>query len=149
MWIYWSLNDSKSPKVPRTFLGILADLNNAVIWTVSTRPVISKSLYHSFGDCTKSTNYNWYNCYFRVQQFFLFPSKVVVLIPLFAFFQFTLWSVGTAKSTILQVLFFCWLSLGLVVWPRLGDPFISQNSKGVRVSQGQILGCAYTICSYG
>ena len=27
----------------------------------------------------------------------------------------------TAKSTILQVLFFCWLLLGLVFWPRWGD----------------------------
>ena len=44
------------------------------------------------------------------------------------FFTFTLWSTGTAKSTIWQVLFFkyfCWLSLGLVVRPILGDPFVS------------------------
>ena len=40
---------------------------------------------------------------------------------------------------------FCWLLLGLVVWPRLGDPVVSQNPKWVRVSHspGQILGCAY------
>ena len=44
-------------------------------------------------------------------------------------FIYTPWSVRTAKSTIRQVLFFCWLSLGLVVWPRLGDPFVSQNPK--------------------
>ena len=46
------------------------------------------SFYQSFGDCTKSTNFNWYNCHFHVPQFFFqFPSKVEVLIPLFAFFQ--------------------------------------------------------------
>ena len=35
----------------------------------------------------------------------------------------------TTKSKIRQILFFsffffCWLSLDLVVWPRIGDPFI-------------------------
>ena len=39
----WSLSDSKSLKVSRTLLYTLADLNNAVVWVVSTRPVISKS----------------------------------------------------------------------------------------------------------
>ena len=36
------LSDSKSPQVSRTLLSFLADLNNAVVWMVSTRPVISK-----------------------------------------------------------------------------------------------------------
>ena len=39
----WSLSDSKSPQVSRTLLSILAVLNNAVIWMVSTRPPTSKS----------------------------------------------------------------------------------------------------------
>ena len=39
----WSLRDSKSLQVSRTILSILADLNNVVVWMVSTRPVISKS----------------------------------------------------------------------------------------------------------
>ena len=66
-------------------------------------------------------------------------------------FSFILLSAGTAKSTIRQVLFFCcWLSLGLVVWPRFDDPFLSQNSREVCASHflGRILGCAYTICLY-
>ena len=42
-------------------------------------------------------------------------------------------------------------SLGLVTWPELGNPFVSQNPSGVYLSHspGQIQGCAYTICSYG
>ena len=62
-------------------------------------------------------------------------------------FSFTQWSTGTAKFTIRQVLFFNWLSLGLVVWPRLGDPFVSENPKELCASHflGRILGCAYTI----
>ena len=39
-------------------------------------------------------------------------------------FSCTLWSTGIVKFPILQVLFFCWLLLGQVFWPRLGDPFI-------------------------
>ena len=44
------LSDSKSPQVSRTLLSILAGLNNTVVWTVSTRTVISNS--SSF--CTNS-----------------------------------------------------------------------------------------------
>ena len=70
----------------------------------------------------------------------------------FLFFSFTfiLWSDGTAKSTIRLVLCFCWQSLGLVVLPRLGDLFISENSREFCAFYfpGQILDCAYTICSY-
>ena len=48
------------------------------------------------------------------------------------FLIFTLWSAGTTKCTIRQV-FFCWLSLDLVVWPRLGDLFVSQNPRDVHL----------------
>ena len=37
-----SLSDNKSPQVSGTLLSILADLNNAVVWMVSTRPLIFK-----------------------------------------------------------------------------------------------------------
>ena len=43
MFFHWNLSDSKSPQVSWTLLGILADLSNAVIWMVSTCPLISKS----------------------------------------------------------------------------------------------------------
>ena len=43
MVFHWSLSDSKSPQVSRTLLSILAVLNNAVVWMVSTRPPTSKS----------------------------------------------------------------------------------------------------------
>ena len=39
---HWSLSEGKSPKVSGTPLSILADHNNVVAWTFSTRPVISK-----------------------------------------------------------------------------------------------------------
>ena len=42
-------------------------------------------------------------------------------------FIFTLLSARMAKFTIQQVLFFCWQSLSLVICPRLGNLFVSQN----------------------
>ena len=48
-----------------------------------------QSLYQSFGDCTKITDYNWYNGHFHVPQFFVqFPRRVQIFIPLFPFLQF-------------------------------------------------------------
>ena len=41
-----SLSDNKPPRVSGT-LSILTDLNNAVVWMGSTRPLISKS-YSAF-----------------------------------------------------------------------------------------------------
>ena len=43
MVFHMSLSDSKFPQVSRTLLSILADINNAVGWMVSTSPFISKS----------------------------------------------------------------------------------------------------------
>ena len=43
MVFHWSLSHSKSPQVSRTLLSILAVLNNAIVWMVSTRPPASKS----------------------------------------------------------------------------------------------------------
>ena len=42
MFFLWSVSDSKSLQFSRSLLSILSDLNNAVIWTVSTRPINSK-----------------------------------------------------------------------------------------------------------
>ena len=43
MLFYWSLSDTKSPQVSRTFLSIRADLNNTAVLMVATSPFISKS----------------------------------------------------------------------------------------------------------
>ena len=42
MVFYRSLSDNKLPQVSRTFLSIVADLNNAVILMISNRAIISK-----------------------------------------------------------------------------------------------------------
>ena len=43
MVFHCSLSDSKSPQVSRIIIGILAVLNNAEVWMVSTHPPTSKS----------------------------------------------------------------------------------------------------------
>ena len=40
---HWSLSDSESPHVFRTLLCILVDLNNAIVWIISSSLLISKS----------------------------------------------------------------------------------------------------------
>ena len=109
MVFHWSLSDSESPQVSRTQLRILAVFNNPVVWMVSTRPptpnssnpfcnplftllnapitidVIVTCMFHSF--------------------FFNSLSRSRNLSTISHSFSFILCSAGTAKSSILQVLF--------------------------------------------
>ena len=39
----WRLSDSEPPQVSSNLLSIQADLINAIVWMISTRPLISKS----------------------------------------------------------------------------------------------------------
>ena len=83
--------------------------------------------------------------------FFLFSSKDEVLIPLFAFFYFhsvVNWYGKVHYSA--GSLFFCRLSPGLVVLPRLSDPlWISKSQVCASCFPGWIQNCAYTSCFYG
>ena len=117
MLSHWGLSDIKSPQVSRTLLSILADLNNAVVWMVSTCPLISKS----FSTCTyplvtvpKTPITIGIIVTFMFHSFFnsLAKSRYLSFFP--HSFNFTLWSAGTAKSTILLVLFFMYWLFGLV-----------------------------------
>ena len=76
--------------------------------------------------------------------FFLVLSKSLATYLSFHFLLFYFVVPRNGKmSTIRQVsLFFIWLSLGLVVWPRLGDLFVSQNPREFCTSHspGWILG---------
>ena len=129
-----------------TLLSILADLNNAVVWMVSTRPRISKSsspstdplvtvpsalitigiivnfLFHGFfSSRARSKNLSFFSLSFS------FTERRCPLFGRFSFFidYYEVWSSG--------------------------HQFVSQNPEEFCVSnfQGQILGCVYTICSYG
>ena len=91
MVFHWSLSNSKSPQVSRTLLSILAVLNNAVIWMVSTRLPTSTSsspFSNPFVTVPNAPITYWYNCHRHVPLFFQLPSKVEVLILLFTLFHF-------------------------------------------------------------
>ena len=112
----------KSPQVSRTLLSILAILSNAVIWIVSIRPLTSKSsrpfnnplVIVSKAPITIGTIVT-----FVFHSFFSSLAKSRYLSFFSHSFSFILWSAGTAKSTILQILLFFFLliirSSGLLV----------------------------------
>ena len=72
---------------------------------------VFQSWYQSFDECTKSTNYNWYNRHFHVPQFFFqFPSKVQVLISLFCILSILLCCPPEQQSPqSCKFSLFCWL----------------------------------------
>ena len=109
MVFHWNLNDSKSPQVSRTLPSILAILNNAVVWMVSTRPLTSKSsspfsnplvtvprALITIGIIVTCMFHSFFNSLAKSRYLSFFSHS----------FSFILWSAGTAKSTILRVLFF-------------------------------------------
>ena len=153
MDFHWSLSDSKSPQVSRTLLGILAVLNNAVVWMVSTRPPTSKSSSHFSNPLVtvpKAPITIGIIVTFMFHSFFNSLARSRYLSFFSYCFSFILQSAGTAKSTILQILLF------LLIIRRSGllaeiDPSVRQSPINVYVCHflGQVLGCAYTICWYG
>ena len=109
MVFHWSLSDSKSPQVSRAPLSILAVLSNAFIWIVTTRPPTSKSSRPfnnplvivpkapiTIGTIVTFMFHSFFNPLARSRYLSFFSHS----------FSFILWLAGTAKSTILQILFF-------------------------------------------
>ena len=128
MGFQWSLNDRKSPQVSRTLLGIMVDLDNAIIWIISTFPLISKSTspFTNPLEIILSALITIHIIItFIFSSIFQLSSKVYVLISLFTFFQFFSVIRRDGYSSIRQIFFFSWLSQSLVVWPRLGDLLVS------------------------
>ena len=139
MAFHWSLSGSKFLQVSGIRLTILAVLSNAVIWIVSTRPPTAKSsrplnnpllivpqapitigtivtyMFHSFFNSLARSKYL---CFFSLS------------------FRFILWSAETAKSTILQILFFLLISFtsgllaGIMLKPHM-CLLVSFSRKGV------------------
>ena len=104
--------DFERQQVPSSLqdnLSILAVLRNAVVWIVSTCPPTSKSsrpfnnplVIVPNAPITIGTIVT-----FMFHSFFSSLAKSRYLSFFSFFFRFILWSSGTAKSTILQILFF-------------------------------------------
>ena len=106
---HWILSDSKSPQVSRTLFSILADLNNAVVRMVSNCPIISKSsnpCINPLVTVPRAPITIGINITFTFHSFFNSQARSRYLSFFLLSFNFTLWSAGTAKSTIWQVLYF-------------------------------------------
>ena len=109
MVFHLSWSDSKSPQVSRTLLRILSVLNNAVVLMVSTRPPTSKSsspFYNPLVTVPKAPIIFGIIVIFMFHSFFNSLAGSRYLSFFSNSFRFILWSAGTAKSTILQILFF-------------------------------------------
>ena len=135
---HWSLSDSKSTQISRTLLSILTNLNNDVVWTVSTHPVIFKSAY----PCTnplmtvpRAPITIGITVNFMFHSFFNFLVSSGYLSLFSHSFNFTLWSTGTTKFTILQVLSFLLIIIrsGRLAKIR-GSICISKSQRGLCVS---------------
>ena len=114
MVFHWSLSDSKSPQVSRTLINILAVLNNAVIWIISTRPPnskFSKPFNNPLVTAPKAPITIGTIVTFMFHSFFNYLASSMYISFFSNSFSFILWSAGRAKSTILQILFFLLITI--------------------------------------
>ena len=91
-----------------TLLSILADLKISVVWVVSTRPLISKSsspCMNSLVTVPRAPSTIAITVTFILHSFFNSQVRSKYLSFFLLSFNFTLWSTGTVKSAILQILF--------------------------------------------
>ena len=131
---HWSLSDSKSPKVFKTLLSIVADLVNAVVWKVSVRPVIfmsSSPLTKLLESVVNAPIITGITITFIFQNFFSSLARSKYLSLFLLSLIFTQWSTGMAISFF--SFFFLggggWLSLDLAICQGLGDLFVSQKPE--------------------
>ena len=110
-------------KVSGTLLSILANLNKAVVWMVSTRPPMSKSsspFNNLLVTVPKAPDTIGAIVTFMFHSFFNSLARSRYLSYFSLSFSFILWSARAAKSTILQVLVFLLIIIrsGLLVGIR-------------------------------
>ena len=128
-----SLSLLKSPYVSKTLFSIQTVFNNAVVWMVPTRSpnFKSSSPFNNtlvtvpkapipIGTIVTFIFHSFFNPLARLRYLSFFSHS----------FSFILWSAGTAKSKILQILLF----LLIKVWSSGQDPCVCQSPMGVYVS---------------
>ena len=147
MVFHLSVTDRNNPRVSKALLIILDDLENAVVWTVSTCLLISWSSPNLL-DIVPSTHISTISTLPSCSiAFFSFLVGSCNLSP----FALLFLPCSPAMSPIQQVPFWggCF-SLCLVVWPRLCNSFLSQNPIYICVphSPGWILFCIYHLFSW-
>ena len=136
MVFHWNLSDSKFPQVSRTLLSILAVVNDAVVWMVSTRLTTPKSSSHSSNPLVTVLKAPLTIGIIVTFIFHFFSLARSRYLSFFSHsFSFILWSAGTAKSTILQVLFFLLINIRSVLLAEIRwSVCISKSQRSLCVS---------------
>ena len=98
-----------------TLLSILAVLNNAVVWIVSTRPPISKSSSPFNNPSDTAPIIIGIIVTFKFHSFFDSLARSRYLCFFSHSFSFILCSAETAKSTILKILFFLLIIIIIII----------------------------------
>ena len=138
MVFHWSQSDSKSPQVSRTLLSILAVLNNAVVWMVSTRPPTYKSsrlfnnplvtIPNAFGTVTKGLLKGLEDLDIII---------IIIIIIIIYSLMVIHWSFGNSKSPqVLRTLLIILAVLkNVVVWLVSTLPPTSKSSRPLVILQ--------------
>ena len=143
----WSLSESESPLVSRTLLSVLADLNNSVVWMVSTRPLISKSSSPVINNLETVPRAPIRIGVIVTFMFIQFSSEVEVFILFFHFLAILL-----SDQLVQQSPQFGKISFLLII---IRSGYLAENRWSVCMSKSKLrvvllmLGCVYNICSYG
>ena len=142
---HWSLIDCKSPPDSWTLLSSLADLNYVIVRMVSSCLPISKSSIPCTNPLVTAPSAQitiGITVTFKFHSFFSFVARSKYFSLFLFSFSFTLWLAGTIR----QVLFFI-DNHYLVVWPRLGDLFVSQNPREFSVTDSGLYIYHLFVCS--
>ena len=134
-------------QVSRTLLSILAYLNNAIVWIISIRPPTSKSFSPFSNPLITVPNAPitiGIIVTFMFHSFFNYLARSRYLSLFSHSFSFILWSAGTVKSTILQVLFLLLIIImsGLLVEIRW-SVCMSKSHRSLCVSFSRTDACLY------
>ena len=126
MVFHWSLSDCKSSKVSRTLLSTLADLNNALVWMISTLPLIfkSSSLFNNpsmtvprapiiIGKNVTFIFHSFFNSLATLRYLFFFSLIIIIIIPLKILHTSVTWWSSTGV----------WVTASLLNSPRLFSVF--------------------------
>ena len=135
----------------KTLRNILTDLINALVWMVSACLLISKSsspFTKPLGIVPSVPLTIGITVTFMLHIFLVLWQGLGTYLSFHFLFSLVRWYSKVSFQQVLFFFFFYWESLGLVIWLRLGDLFVSQNPRKFCVSHspGRILGCEYTTC---
>ena len=90
---HWSFSDTRSHKVSKTVFSILTDLNNYVVWMVSTHPLFSKTSSLCTNPFVIVSTAPFTFCIivtFMFHSFFSVPYLGPVIFPFFLFYSVTI-----------------------------------------------------------